>query len=94
MKILEKNGFIRTRRIGNQQYRYVLLVHPTTAIKRLRDAGKVPDDWWATYRDRQLETRELKFEQREEKKAAQKRVVPISAAKSAGGETKKKAKPK
>jgi hypothetical protein len=52
MKILEKNGFIRTRRIGNQQYRYVLLVHPTTAIKRLRDAGKVPDDWWATYRDR------------------------------------------
>lgn len=94
MKILEGNGLIRTKRIGNQQYRYVLLVHPTTAIKRLRDAGKVSDDWWATYRDRQLETRELTFEQREEKKAAQKRVVPIRAAKSAGGGINKKAKSK
>src|SRR4051812_36323477 len=29
MKILENLGFIKSKKIGNQQYRYVLLVHPT-----------------------------------------------------------------
>lgn len=48
MKILEELGFIKTKMTGNQQYKYVLLVHPTIAVQRLRDGGKVPDDWWDT----------------------------------------------
>jgi len=46
MRVLEKLGFIRTRGAGNQDFKYVLLVHPTTALQRLRDAVKVPDHWW------------------------------------------------
>jgi hypothetical protein len=64
MKILEKLGFIRTRRAGNQDFKYVLLVHPTTVIMKLRDSGKVSDHWWTTYRARQFETKEANYETR------------------------------
>ena len=45
MKTLERNGFIVTKRIGNQRYEYVLLVHPIlpVAVQRLREKGKVDD---------------------------------------------------
>jgi hypothetical protein len=39
MKILEDNGFIHTVRVGNQRYRYVAIVHPTSAIQHLRNAN-------------------------------------------------------
>lgn len=50
MKTLERLGLIKTRHVGNQDFKYVLLVHPTVAIQRLREAGKVPDHWWDAYR--------------------------------------------
>ena len=37
MKLLEKLGFIKSRKVGNQQYKFVLLVHPTIAIINLRE---------------------------------------------------------
>jgi hypothetical protein len=76
MKLLEQNGFIKARKIGNQRYKYVLLVHPTTAVHRLREASKVPNDWWDTYRARQAETKEASHEDREKAKRAA-RIVPI-----------------
>lgn len=76
MNILEKNGFIKTRQIGNQRYRYVLLVHPTVAIQRLRDSGKISDLWWDTYRARQIETKEALYEDRQKTRLSSK-VVPI-----------------
>jgi len=81
MKILEKNGFIKTKKIGNQPYKYVLLVHPTVAVKRLRDKKKVSDEWWDAYRARQIEVKEDSFEDRQKKKATN--VVPIAAGKTA-----------
>jgi hypothetical protein len=64
IKALEKLGVIKTKQIGNQKFKYVLLVHPTAAIQRLRDAGKISDLWWDTYRSRQIETKELTYEAR------------------------------
>src|SRR6185369_8648973 len=32
MKLLEELGFIKTKSIGNQTYKYVLLVHPTAVV--------------------------------------------------------------
>jgi hypothetical protein len=64
MKLLEQLGFIKTKKIGNHLFRYVLLIHPTAAIQRLRDARKVSDHWWETYRARQIETKETFYEQR------------------------------
>ncbi len=78
MKTLERLGFIRTRRVGNQDFKYVLLVHPTTVIKELRDKGKVPDHWWDTYRARQIETKEATHETRATAKKLRK-VVSIRA---------------
>jgi hypothetical protein len=43
-------------------FRRVLIIHPTLVVQRLRDAGKVPDEWWSVFRTRQLETTEPKFE--------------------------------
>lgn len=60
MKILEDIGFIKTKKIGNQQYRYVLLVHPTKIVEQLAKAKKVSPAWLEAYRDRALETKEIK----------------------------------
>jgi hypothetical protein len=61
MKILEDLGFIRTNKV-NGHYRYVLVVHPTTAIQRLREQNRIPEDWWNVYRTRQIETHETSCE--------------------------------
>ncbi len=75
MKLLEKNGIIKVKQIGGQRYKYVLLVHPTAVVERLRQEGKVAPDWWDTYRDRQLETKETTFAARRRAKTAPKVVT-------------------
>jgi hypothetical protein len=80
MKILEDNGFIKVQQTGNQRYKYVLLVHPTVAIQRLRNEGKIPDHWWNTYRSRQIEVKESSFEEREAEKHGKLIALPIKQA--------------
>ena len=77
MKLLERLGFIKAKRIGNHLFKYVLLVHPTAAIQQLRDAKRVSDHWWATYRARQIETKETLYEDR----ALPKKVAHIGGPK-------------
>jgi hypothetical protein len=62
MKLLEKLGFIKTSGSGNQQYKYVLLVHPTVAVKKLLEKGLASKGWWETYRQRQIEATEAPYE--------------------------------
>lgn len=81
MRILEKNGFIKIKSIGNHRYRYVLLIHPTSAVHKLRTAGKVSDHWWDTYCARQIETKERTYEQRKKSKSRA-TVVAIRPSKS------------
>lgn len=64
MRILEELGFIRTKQIGNQRFKYVLIVHPTVVIQRLHETKKISTQWWETYRARQIETKEALFEER------------------------------
>lgn len=87
MKLLEGLGLIKSKRVGNQQYGYVLLVHPTTAIKNLKDRGKINQVWWDTYRVRQIETKEATHEARAKAKQPTKLVslVPKSAKKVRSG---------
>lgn len=80
MKLLEELGFIKSKPMGNQQYKYVLLIHPTIAVQRLHDAGKVPKSWWETYRPRQIEATEAPFEKLMERHKPAK-VVSIKSAK-------------
>lgn len=68
MQNLEKLGFIKKVSLGNQTYRYVLIIHPTVVMQRLHDEGKVPEDLWKAFRSRQIETKELSFSEREESK--------------------------
>lgn len=75
MKVLEKNGFIKIKKIGNQPFKFVLLVHPTVAVQRLRDKGKVSDEWWAAYRARQIEVKEDSYQDRQAKKGA--KIIPL-----------------
>jgi len=73
------------KQIGGQRYKYVLLVHPTAVVEKLRQEGKVDPVWWDAYRDRQLETKELTFAARKKVKAALKalKVVTMKPAKAA-----------
>jgi hypothetical protein len=88
MKLLEENGFIKTKMVGNQQYKYVLLIHPTAVVERLRQQNKVDPHWLETYELRQLETKERTYAERmkAKKDAAKeaKKVVPIKSPKTAG----------
>lgn len=63
MKLLSDLGFVKSIGSGNQQYKYVLLVHPTIVIQGLRDEGKIDDSWWQTYRQRQIESKERSYEE-------------------------------
>ena len=64
MRVLEDLGFIKTVQIDNRRYAYVAMIHPTVAIQRLRDKGKIDDTWYNTYRSRQIEVGEQSFEER------------------------------
>jgi hypothetical protein len=81
MKILEELGFIKSKESGNQQYKYVLLVHPTIAVQRLHEKGLVPKKWWETYRPRQIEATEAPYEKLMERHKPTK-VVSIKSAKA------------
>jgi hypothetical protein len=56
MKVLEQLGFVLSKHIGNQHYKYVLLLHPTMVIQKLYEAKKIPQQWYDTFRARQIET--------------------------------------
>jgi hypothetical protein len=73
-------AFIITKRIGNQRYKYVLIVHPTVALQRLREKGKVDDILWDAFRARQIEVKEDTYEERQKKKSA--KVIAIASAKT------------
>lgn len=92
MRILEENGFIRTAEVGNQPYKYVAIIHPTTAVQRLRDDKKVPVRWWNAYVARKLETREATHEQREKKRESARKVVSLPSPARAHRHGKAKAK--
>lgn len=81
MKLLEDLGFIKAQASGNQQYKFILLVHPTIAVKKLLDQGKVSAEWWNTYRVHQIEATEFPYEKLVEGQKPAK-VVSIKAAKS------------
>lgn len=80
MQLLAQLGFIKSKRSGNQQYKYVLLVHPTIVVRNLHDAGKIDPLWWDTYTQRQIETKQLSYdaiiEAEEEKSAPDKKARP------------------
>jgi hypothetical protein len=84
MKLLEDLGFIKSSASGNQQYKYVLLVHPTIAVQRLQEAKKISPSWWSTYRARQIEATEAPYEKlmKLQGPAAGATVVPIKSAKA------------
>jgi hypothetical protein len=92
MRILEENGFIRTAEVGNQPYKYVAIIHPTTAVQGLRDDKKVPVRWWNAYVARKLETREATHEQREKKRESARKVVSLPSPARAHRHGKAKAK--
>jgi hypothetical protein len=62
MKVLQDLGLISIQQKGGRPYGLVLLHHPTIAVGKLRKAGRVPDDWWESYRQRQIEVKEPSYE--------------------------------
>jgi hypothetical protein len=76
-KCLWITGFVKAVEVGNQRFKYVAIIHPTTAITRLRESKRIPDNWWNAYVARKLETREATHEQREKKKEGIRKIIPL-----------------
>ena len=81
MKLLANLGLIKSRKSGNQQYKHVLLVHPTIVVKKFFEQGMIDQHWWDTYRQRQIETKERTYDQLMAAEQADKEVVPIKKTK-------------
>jgi hypothetical protein len=77
MKLLEKLGFVRVKAIGNQKYKYVLIVHPTAVVESLKAKNLVGSEWLDVYRSRQIETKEESYEAR---KKRTKKVISIASS--------------
>jgi hypothetical protein len=89
MALLEATGFIKTKKAGNQQYKYVFLVHPTAVVETLKQQGKIDPHWLATYEIRQIETKERTFAERlKAKKAAAKAATKVVSMKTPKSGTK------
>ena len=58
MALLETLGFIKSQKIANQRYRYVLLLDPGIVVESLAKQGRVDKEWKATYDSRRLQTGE------------------------------------
>jgi len=65
MQILQQLGFIKSKHVGNQRYKLVLLVDPLVAIANLRKQKNVPESWWEAYSLRLMETKEADAERLE-----------------------------
>jgi hypothetical protein len=77
-----------TKSASLQKYKYVLLMHPTSVIQRLKNEGKIAEDWWNTYQARKTITKELTFDQRSTQK-----LKASSASKTKVASNKSKTKP-
>ena len=66
MKILGDAGFIRSNGTSNRPYVHVLVVHPSIAMKRLYDQGKIDENLWKAYRTLQIEIKEPSAEELEQ----------------------------
>ena len=74
-RLLERIGFIKVKAKGNRSYGNVLLVHPTVAVQKLYEDGKIDQRWWDTYCQRQVETKEASHQER---MTAKHKVVSIN----------------
>src|SRR5262249_35848018 len=79
MRTLESLGFIKIKAVGPNAFKYVLIVHPSTAIHGLEQKGLIPADWMAVYRDRCIVTKELSYHERQAARQRSK-IKPIDLA--------------
>jgi hypothetical protein len=75
MALLERHGFIKSQKVANQKYRYVLLLDPAVVIDALAKQGRVEAELRATYDARRVQTGE------QADKAAVVPLRPVRAAK-------------
>lgn len=83
MKLLEDLGFIKSVSAGNQKYKYVLLIHPSIAVKKLYDKDLVDSKWWDMYRSIQIDMKESKCEDLETNQKPSTGDIPAKAIKRA-----------
>ena len=65
MHLLESLGFIKIKGVGPNPFKYVLIVHPSTAIHELQQKGMVSQEWMDVYKDRCIITKENSYEARQ-----------------------------
>lgn len=83
MEILEQLGFIKTKKVGIQRFKLVLVVDPLYAAAELRRQGRVTEAWWEAYQLRLMETKEAssgRVERVVEKIEARKKPQPAPRA--------------
>jgi hypothetical protein len=55
VKELAELGFVKVAPYGSKKQGYILLVDPHKVVKKLKDDGKLPPEWWGAYTKRASE---------------------------------------
>jgi len=55
VKVLADLGFIKVAPNGSRKQGYILVVDPHRVVKKLKEDGKIPNDWWGAYTKRASE---------------------------------------
>lgn len=58
MKTLEEKGFIKTKSLGSQLYKFVIIVHPAKVMQKLYDDGLIEKSLWEVFQQRQQDVKE------------------------------------
>jgi hypothetical protein len=53
--VLAALGFIKVAPYGSRKQGYILLVDPHKIVKKLKEEGKIPNEWWGAYTKRASE---------------------------------------
>lgn len=81
MKVLVDAGFIKVTSSG-KRYSKVLLLHPSLAMRKLYDAGKISESLWQAFRTRQIEVKENLMDEPEPEQPIE-TLVKVKKAKKA-----------
>jgi hypothetical protein len=68
MKTLEEQGFIKTKPLGSQLYKYVVIIHPGKVMQKLYDDGLIEEPLWEVFRQRQNDVKESPSRKRSQQK--------------------------
>lgn len=71
MQLLVNHEFIKTKRLGIQEYKYAIIIHPTVVIHSLYEKQLIDPTLWEIFQSRQADVKAIPFQDLEKNREEQ-----------------------